>query len=83
MQGEAQEVERTARQQELLDALALLGRGTVRDIADASGQERGNAFRRLQALVKAGAVVRSEEQGQVTYVDRASRCCCDAEAQRK
>jgi hypothetical protein len=68
VQGEAQEVERTARQQEILDALALLGRGTVRDIAEASGQERGNAFRRLQALVKAGAVMRSEEQGQVTYV---------------
>ena len=67
VQGEAQEVERTARQQEILDALTLLGKGTVRDIADASGQERGNAFRRLQALVKSGVVVRSEDKGQVSY----------------
>lgn len=65
-------MERTARQQEILDALTLLGKGTVRDIAGASGQERGNAFRRLQALVKSGVVMRSEEKGQSELCDLAT-----------
>jgi DNA-binding IclR family transcriptional regulator len=60
VQGEAQEVERTTRQQEVFDALALLGRATLREIAECTGQERGNCLRRLQALTKSGAIVRSE-----------------------
>lgn len=67
VQGEAHEVERTARQQEVLEALHLLGKATLRDLVESTGQERGNCFRRLQALVKAGAVVRSQDKGQVTY----------------
>lgn len=67
VQGDAQEVERTARQQEVLDALQLLGKATLRDLVESTGQERGNCFRRLQALVKAGTVVRSDDKGQVTY----------------
>jgi hypothetical protein len=67
VQGEAQEVERTARQQEVLDALTLLGRATLREVAECTGQERGNCLRRLQALVKSGVIVRGEDKGQVTY----------------
>lgn len=67
VQGEAQEVERTTRQQEVLDALTLLGKASLRDLVESTGQERGNTFRRLQALVKMGVVVRSEDKGQVTY----------------
>lgn len=67
VQGEAQAVERTQRQQEVLDALTLLGTASLRDIAESTGQEKGNCFRRLQALVKAGTVVRQEGHGQVMY----------------
>ena len=67
VQGEAQEVERTQRQREVLEAITLLGRATLREIAESTGQERGNCFRRLQALVKTGAVVRTDEKGQVSY----------------
>ena len=65
--GEAQEVERTTRQQEVFDALTLLGRATLREIAECTGQERGNCLRRLQALTKSGVIARSSDNGQVTY----------------
>ncbi|MBK8799369.1 MAG: AAA family ATPase [Anaerolineales bacterium] len=67
VQGEAQTVERTQRQQEVLDALTMLGTATLRDIAESTGQEKGNCFRRLQALVKDGTVVRKDGHGQVMY----------------
>jgi DNA-binding IclR family transcriptional regulator len=51
----------------VFDALALLGRATLREIAECTGQERGNCLRRLQALTKSGAIVRSSDNGQVTY----------------
>ena len=65
--GPATVGERTQRQQEVLDALTLLGTASLRDLAESTGQEKGNCFRRLQALVKDGAVVRQDGRGQVLY----------------
>ena len=67
MQGEAQAVEHTQRQQEVLDAVTMLGSASLRDIAESIGQEKGNCFRRLQALVEEGAVRRQDRHGQVLY----------------
>ena len=66
-QGEAQEAERTQRQQEVLDTLATLGAAPLRDIADATGQDRSNMFKRLRSLIASGQIERADERGQVVY----------------
>ena len=54
--GDADEIELTERRQEVLDALTTLGRAKLKDIAEAVEQDRGNTYRRLQALVSGGHV---------------------------
>jgi len=66
-QGDAQKVERSVRQHEVLDALQTLGQAQLRDLADATGQNRSNLFHRLQSLVQNKLVERTEEFGQVYY----------------
>jgi len=66
-QGDAQEIEHSVRQQAVLETLGTLGKAQVRDLADATGQDRSNLFRRLQSLLQSGQVVRIEENGQVFY----------------
>jgi hypothetical protein len=66
-EGEAYEIERTERRQEILDALKLLMRAQVKDVADAIGQPKGNTHYRLQDLVNAGLVIRAVEGANVFY----------------
>lgn len=67
--GDPHALELTERRQEILDALADLGRARVGEIAKAIEQNRGNTYSRLQDLVNAGLVVRAlgEDDGGIWY----------------
>ena len=56
--GDAYQIELTERRQEILDALEMLGRSQLGEIAEAVGQDRGNTFRRLQDLANEGLITR-------------------------
>lgn len=66
-EGDANEIEKTEREEELLEALNILGKAQVKEIADAAGQDRGNAFRRLQELEHKALVKRTKENQYVYY----------------
>ena len=57
----------TERSNEILDALEVLGKSQVVDLAKATGQNRGNVFTRLQTLVDKGIVLRYKEGSNVYY----------------
>ncbi len=65
--GDAEEVEMTERQQEILDAIKQTGRAKMKDITDITGQAKGNAHARTQNLVNAGKIKRLEEGKEVFY----------------
>jgi DNA-binding transcriptional ArsR family regulator len=66
-EGDADALELTERRQEILDALEVLGKAKVGDIARATDQNRGNTYKRLQDLTHAGLVKRYEEGNNVYY----------------
>lgn len=53
----------TPRRQEIIDVLAGLGQATVSEVADATEQNRGNAYTRLKDLVNAGLVTCTHRPG--------------------
>ena len=59
--GEADELDLTARQQELLEALKELQRATLADLVRAVGQDRSNTHKRLQDMVNEGLIRRDGE----------------------
>jgi hypothetical protein len=75
-QGDAEAHERTQRQGEVLHALEGLGWTSLRDLSDATGQDRSNLHGRLQKLVEETAVERKEMRGRVFY-----RLACAGAAQ--
>jgi len=65
---DAEGLKLTGRRQEILDALEVLGQQVgVTEIALEVGQDKGNTYKRLQDLVSAGLVTRSEKGGDVYY----------------
>jgi hypothetical protein len=66
-EGEAYEIEKTERRQEILDALKLLVRAQLKDVTDAIGQPKSHTHYRLQDLVNAGLVIRTTEGANVFY----------------
>lgn len=67
VEGDAYELEMTARRQEILDAIGGIGRASVGEISETTEQDRGNCFRRLQDLVNEGLVLRIEDGRRVYY----------------
>ena len=65
--GDAQQAEQSLQQHDTLEALKMLGKVQLRELADATGQDRGNLFRRLQSLVQKKLVERTKEYGRVFY----------------
>lgn len=61
------QIELTERRQEIIDALADLGRAKVGEIAKCIEQNRGNTYGRLQDLVNAGLVLRTMVDRDVFY----------------
>ena len=57
-QGDANELEMTERRQQILRVLAEMQAATVQEIAEATGQDRSNTYRRLQDLRAARKVIR-------------------------
>ncbi len=61
-EGSANDLELTTRRQEILDALrALGGRARLAAIVEATGQDKGNTYKRLQDLVNAGRLKEDQE----------------------
>lgn len=56
MDGDADAIAVTDRQQEILDALESLGSSRCQEIAKAVGQDKSNTHKRLQELLEAGQV---------------------------
>ena len=67
LEGDADELEMTQRRQEILDALDMLGRAGVVDIATAIEQPKSHTHTRLQDLVDAGLVLRNKKANRVYY----------------
>ena len=65
--GDADQIELTARRQEILDAVESLGRAALKDVSDVTGQDRGNVYKRLQDLVCNGRLRRVQEGKNVFY----------------
>jgi len=65
--GDANELELTERRQEILNIVKRLGSPTLKEIVDATGQNKGNTYTRLQDLVNAGALRTSADGGHVRY----------------
>lgn len=68
--GNAHEVAKGTVQQQILDALAVLGgQATMSELAEALGKPTSNVSRELQELVTKGKVKRGERNGrQVSYL---------------
>ena len=66
-EGDADVLELTERRQEILDALEVLGRSGVVDIAKAIEQPKSHTYTRLQDLVNAGLVQRYSKGRRVYY----------------
>jgi len=66
-EGDAETIEITERRREILDALANLGKCTLSQLEDATGQLKGNLHARLQDLVTEGLVVRYKNGNNVLY----------------
>ena len=57
--GDAYELEMTERRQEIMAYLSDAGQVTIKEIAEGTGQDRSNAYKRVQDLVKAGKVAKT------------------------
>ncbi len=66
-EGDAETIEITERRREILDALANLGKCTLSQLEDATGQPKGHLHTRLQDLVTEGLVVRYKNGNNVLY----------------
>lgn len=66
LEGETEEIEFTEQADRVLHALSQLGKAQVGDIAQATGQNRGNCYKRLADLVNKG-IVRSETIGRNVF----------------
>ena len=60
-EGDADEIAVTERRQEILDALASIGRASLKEIVELVEQPKSHTHNRLQDLVNAGKVLRIEE----------------------
>ena len=60
--GDAEQLEMTERRQEILDALLDLGEATAKAIGEATDQKRSNVYPRLNDLVTAGKVVKTDSK---------------------
>ena len=66
-EGNADQLELTERQQELLETLRSLGTATVSELAKAVGADRANTYRRLNELCDAGLIKRVDIHGVTAY----------------
>lgn len=66
-EGDAEKLEITERRKEVLDALGNLGRSTLSQLEDATGQAKGHLHTRLQDLVTEGIVTREKSGANVFY----------------
>jgi AAA domain len=66
-EGDAEKIEITERRQQILNALANLGRCNLSQLEDATAQAKGNLHTRLQDLVTEGIVKRENVKGSVYY----------------
>jgi len=66
-EGDADELALTERRQEILDALAGLGRASLKEVAEVIEQPRSHTHTRLQDLFNADLVVRVEQGKRVYY----------------
>ncbi len=69
-EGDADALEITERRQEILDALEGLGSATLKELVEATGQNKGNVYQRLQDLASAGLVSRTGSGRGTRYVLR-------------
>lgn len=67
--GDPNAIELTARRQEILDAMADLGRARVGEISRAIEQNRGNTYGRLQDLVNAHLIRRTMDKEQAVWYE--------------
>ena len=67
VEGDADELALTERRQEIIDALAGMGRASLKEIADVVEQPKSHTFTRLQDLFNASLVVRIEQGKRVYY----------------
>lgn len=65
--GDANGLEMTARRQELLLVLQEMGRATNDQLAEMTGQDKGNTYKRLNDMVSVGLVVRDVDGSRVYY----------------
>jgi hypothetical protein len=68
--GDANTIELTERRTEIVDALDFLGKSQVKQIAEYTGQDQGNTFRRLQDMANSDMVVRTKEGNKVYYANK-------------
>ncbi|GAB4504350.1 MAG: hypothetical protein Fur0043_13440 [Anaerolineales bacterium] len=66
-EGDAETIEITERRKAILDALANLGKCSLTQLEDATGQAKGNLHTRLQDLVTEGLVIREKQGNNVFY----------------
>jgi hypothetical protein len=67
-EGDAGQLEVTAKRQEILDALADLELATLADLVEVTGRGKGNVYKSLQDLVNAGLIRRtSTKRGEQHY----------------
>jgi hypothetical protein len=66
-EGDAETIEITERRKHVLDALSNLGRSSLSQLEDATGQSKGNLHTRLQDLVMEGMVKREKHGTNVFY----------------
>ncbi len=66
-EGDAEAIEITERRKEILDALANLGKCSLSQLEDATGQPKGHLHTRLQDLVREGLVLREKKGNNVFY----------------
>jgi hypothetical protein len=66
-EGDADEAKITENDQEILDALEVMGQSSLTDIAHAVGKDPGNTYRRLSKLVGLDKVHKTGEQQDARY----------------
>lgn len=66
-EGDAEKLELTERRKQIIDALANLGRCSLGQLEDATGQPKGHLHTRLQDLVTEGIVKREKTGANVFY----------------
>jgi hypothetical protein len=65
--GDADQIEITDRRKEIIKAVEDMGRASLKDVSDVTGQDRGNVYRRLQDLVCDGFLRRVQEAKNIFY----------------